>query len=331
MKRYFLLLMVIFMTSCIKDPEMEKNTYEGNFKALWKIIDTRYCYLDSKQIDWNAVYNRYDARLHTIHDERALFDLLAEMLAELKDGHVNLYSDFDVSRYWDWYTDYPSNFNSGILYSEKYLGKSYKIAGGLRYGKIHNETIGYIYYGSFSNSFTNANIHHVFDYFKDCKALIIDVRDNGGGSVVDAERLASYFFTTTTVTGYIAHKTGPGHSDFSKLTPFTSVPHSSLRWDRKVAVLTNRMSYSATNDFVNRMKNAPKAIIVGDKTGGGGGMPLSSELPNGWSVRFSACPMFDIHKIDTEGGIDPDEKIDMDTENNQEDLIIETAIDLLLR
>ena len=52
--------------------------------------------------------------------------------------------------------------------------------------------------------------------------------------------------------------------------------------------------------------------VVGDYTGGGAGMPFSSELPNGWSVRFSACPMYDKDKQSTEFGIAPDYNVGLD-------------------
>ena len=57
-------------------------------------------------------------------------------------------------------------------------------------------------------------------------------------------------------------------------------------------------------------------------------MPFNSELPNGWSVRFSACPMFDAEMQDTEAGIDPDIKENITTEDYRRgiDTIIETAI-----
>ena len=75
------------------------------------------------------------------------------------------------------------------------------------------------------------------------------------------------------------------------------------------------------------MKEMPKAIIIGDKTGGGSGLPFSSELPNGWSVRFSASPMYDPHMQHLEFGIEPDIKVDMTSEDMQKgvDTIIETA------
>ena len=50
-----------------------------------------------------------------------LFEVLGNMLAELKDGHVNLYSVSNTARYWDWYLDYPRNFDEAII--EQYLGR----------------------------------------------------------------------------------------------------------------------------------------------------------------------------------------------------------------
>lgn len=319
--------------SCMSEPVVEPNTPRGNFEALWEIIDTRYCYLDYKNIDWDAVYNKYSVKIDTVSGKYSLFDMLGEMLSELQDGHVNLYSDFDRSRYWNWYTDYPSNFDSDLIFNEKYLGKNYRIAGPFRYRKIAGGRVGYIYYSSFSGSFSNSNIKAIFDQFSDTEGIIIDVRNNGGGLVTNSDMLASYFFTEKTLTGYITHKTGSGHSDFSKPTAVYSLPHENMKWNKRVVVLTNRMSYSATNEFVCRMKQAPQAVIMGDKTGGGGGMPLSSELPNGWMVRFSASPMFDAEMNHTEWGIYPDIEVDLDEMHKAlgYDTIIEKAIDALVK
>ena len=310
---------------------LQPNTNKGNFEALWKIIDNQYCYLDYKNINWDSIHSVYNIKITDFIDEYAFFDLMGSMLGELKDGHVNLYSNFDRSRYWKWFSDYPTNFSSKLIYSKRYLGDNYRIAGGFRYSKIDNDSIGYMYYGSFSNGFSDSNMRYMLSYFSKCKGLIIDVRDNGGGSLDYSEQLASYFFVNDTVTGYIQHKTGTGHSDFSQPTEIKTTAHKTLQWQRHVVVLANRMSYSATNDFVNRMNHAPNCIVVGDKTGGGGGLPLSSELPNGWLVRFSACPMYNSAMENTEWGIEPDVNVQLTTGDEAKgiDTIIEKAISLI--
>jgi len=334
MRKYILILLFVIglLPSCMDEPMMQPNTNAGNFEALWKIIDTRYCYLDYKHINWDSIHTVYKARVDTVKTQLSLFNVLGQMLDELKDGHVNLYSDFDLSRYWKWFTDYPANFDSKLIYNEKYLGADYMIAGGMRYQKIDGGKIGYIYYGSFSDTFTDTNFSYIFNYFSDCKnGLIIDVRDNGGGYLDLSEDLASYFFTKETVTGYMNHKTGNGHSDFSKPTEIKTKTNTNLQWQRPVVILTNRMSFSATNAFVCRMKLAPNATIVGDQTGGGGGLPMSSEIPNGWMVRFSTSPMYDVNMNQIEWGIVPDVKDSLKATDraNGYDTIIERAITIL--
>jgi C-terminal processing protease CtpA/Prc len=88
--------------------------------------------------------------------------------------------------------------------------------------------------------------------------------------------------------------------------------------------------YSAANEFVKYMK-AMGHCVVGDTTGGGSGMPFSAELPNGWSIRFSACPMYDVNGICTEEGVEPDVKVGITDEDFAKgvDTIIETARQLL--
>jgi C-terminal processing protease CtpA/Prc len=100
-----------------------------------------------------------------------------------------------------------------------------------------------------------------------------------------------------------------------------------VRYQKPVVVLANRGCYSAANEFVSIMKSAPQVTVMGDKSGGGSGLPFSSELPNGWSVRFSASPMFNAEKEHIEFGVEPDIYVSMlqaDMEKKK-DTIIEAA------
>ena len=105
-----LFMLLPLFTSCIREEEFN-NSPQGNFEALWKIIDEQYCFLDYKQIDWNAIHDKYQPLITSNMPNDGLFQVLDSMLAELKDGHVNLYSSSNMGRYWDWYLDYPRNFN----------------------------------------------------------------------------------------------------------------------------------------------------------------------------------------------------------------------------
>lgn len=326
-----LLSMLLCFISCTK-VETYEDTPTGNFEALWSIIDEKYCFFDYKAeeygLNWNAVYRKYAHKIDDGMSNAGLFEVLGEMLDELRDGHVNLYAAHDVARYWDFREGYAANFSEEV--QAEYLGTDYKIASGLQY-TILPDNIGYIYVSSFSNSIGEGNLDECLHALALCRGLIVDVRNNGGGNLSYAETLAARFTNRRVLTGYICHKTGPGHSDFSTPEPVYLESSDRIRWQKPVCVLTNRSSYSATNDFVKIMRILPLVTIVGDRTGGGSGLPFSSELPNGWSVRFSACPSFDVDLQHVEFGIDPDVKIDMADEDRARsvDTIIERARSIL--
>ncbi|MBQ3361522.1 MAG: S41 family peptidase [Prevotella sp.] len=317
------LVSLVLLASCVDEVEHD-NTPTGNFEALWEIMDEHYCFFSYKQIDWQAVYNKYKVRVSDKMSENQLFEVCCDMLSELRDGHVNLSYSMDYGRYWAWQEGYPKNFSDTL--ERRYLGTDYKIASSLRY-RVLDDNIGYIRYDSFQKAIGEGNLDDVLVYLALCRGLIIDIRNNGGGDLTTAEMLAGRFVHEKTLVGYMQHKTGTGHNDFSDLEPQYLEPSSNFRWHKPVCVLTNRSVYSAANSFTVMMRALPNVTIVGDHTGGGSGMPMSNSLPNGWSVRYSACPMYDKDKQQTEFGISPDVHVALSDESTAKgiDDIIEAA------
>ena len=327
-----LILLSLIVSSCTKDePQQYVTDPVTNIDALWTILDERYCYFPERNINWDSVHTVYRRKAKFVHNVYQLYDRMAEMIDLLNDGHVNLYTSFDISSSTGWYDSYPTDFSSSILFSDRYLGSNYRRVNYLYYDTIGD--IGYIYLSSFSSSVASSTMHYVDYYFRKTKGIIIDVRNNGGGDLTASSSLAACFFSQKTQVGYIRHKTGTGHTDFSEPEPTYVDPSDSLvDWSgKRVVVLTNRRSYSATNDFVLSMSQAPNAVLVGGITGGGGGMPLSQELPIGWLIRFSAVPMYDLNMRTTEFGIEPDIELHISDENYDAgvDPIIDKAIEIL--
>lgn len=317
--------------SCI-DEEPYVNTPEGNFEALWKLIDERYCFFEYKEkklgIDWDSIHDEYKRRITPKMDNYQLFEVCCDMLSELKDGHVNLSAAFDIGREWSYYEPYPENFDQQI--QQNYLGTDYKIASGLEY-KILDDNIGYVYCESFNNAIGDGNLSYMLDALSTCTGLIVDIRNNGGGRISTAHQLASRFTNEKKLIGYMSHKTGKGHYDLSDPEPVYLEPSDGIRWQKNTVVLTNRRCFSAANDFVKCMKTFPNVTILGDYTGGGSGMPFTQEIPCGWSVRYSAVIIYDKDMNHTEFGIEPDIKAAMEEEDMRKgkDTIIEKAREFL--
>lgn len=329
MKKALLYMIVCLATlvSCI-DTDERPDTPVGNFESLWRIIDEHYCFFDYKQqeygLDWNAVYDKYKVRVNNNMTTVQLFEVLCDMLAELRDGHVNLSSSMNYGRYWTWQEAYPKNYSDTL--ERHYMGTDYLIANGLHY-RVLDDNIGYIRCASFETPIGEGNLDEMLSYLLFCRGLIIDIRNNGGGNLTVAERLAGRFVHEKTLVGYMQHKTGKGHQDFSGLEEIYLEPSSNVRWNKKVCVLVNRSVFSAANEFAVMMHCLPNVTLIGDHTGGGSGLPMSNSLPNGWSVRFSACPMYDNHQQQTEFGIEPDIAVALSNTSMAEnkDDIIEAA------
>jgi len=313
--------------------EQQPNTAQNNFDLLWQIFDERYCFFEEKKVDWEGVYSKYWNKFcvspygnsqYLDPNSPQLFNTMAAMLEELRDGHVTIDDGTTSRTYSGWHTSYSENFSISLIriYREsdrhtKYMDNEMSIS-------VLPESIGYIRCPSFSDKFNRDDLDNVMSRFKGVKGVIIDVRNNGGGLVSEAYMLASRFTREKTHVGYVRYKTGKGHNDFSDFFARYVEPDGTHPFYGKVAVITNRKVYSAANLFVSIMNNLPQVRVMGDNTGGGGGVPISAELYNGWTVKLSTNPVFDINKRSIESGIRPDQSIEL-SKDAKSDNIIEAA------
>lgn len=329
---FLIIFISVFLTSCQQGDFSYDDTPQGNLDALWTLINERYCFLSYKEkelgFSWADLRAKYSAKLNPKMSRVQLFEVLCQMLSELKDGHVNISTSLDLGRNWSWKEDYPENLDTELR--QRYLGTDYHIGSGLKY-TILPDNIAYVVYESFSDAIGEGNLSDMMSFLQLCNGIILDIRGNGGGELTNAERLSRRFTNEKVLVGYMSYKTGKGHDDFSEPRAEYVEPSEHIRWQKPVVLLVNRSCYSAANTFVRNMKEMPLVTVMGDQTGGGSGLPFSSELPIGWSVRFSASPSYDARMQHVEFGIEPDVKASLDESlaASGKDSMIEAARKLL--
>lgn len=325
-----LLILACFsiLTSCEKQLLRSNHTSKPSeiFEFLWNDIHNRYSYFELKDIDWQKQKTIFESRIDNEMSDEDLFEVLSEMLFTLEDGHVNLTSPFNRSRNWNWFQDYPLNYNQGII-DQYYLGRDFHISGPLRHQII--DSVLYINYRTFSEQLRQQDIRAILQRAKNLKGVIIDVRSNGGGALDNAFNLAGAFTEESYTYGKVRIKNGPCSDCFSSWTDLR-VPASNEDWfGGKVLVLTNRASYSTTTYFAEMMRRNPRAVIMGDSTGGGGGSPAFGELANGWMYRFSSTQALTLDEDHFELGIPAD--IFVELQKVDEDQGIDTIIEEALK
>src|SRR6202008_5177823 len=92
----FLAITLITLLSCEEifiERDLEDNPVES-FDFLWSELDEKYSFFEFKNIHWDSVYQVYRPKVNHNMSREELFNVMAQMLNTLRDGHVNLRSEF---------------------------------------------------------------------------------------------------------------------------------------------------------------------------------------------------------------------------------------------
>ncbi|MEX2595648.1 MAG: S41 family peptidase [Salibacteraceae bacterium] len=297
-----------------------------NFEYLWNEIDANYSYFELKDLNWNEVYDYYSKKIDARMSEQELFDVLASMMDTLRDDHANLITPFDVSRY-----NLPlrKNPNYRKRTVEEYYVPNMKITGSFSHGYIKDHEIPYIRYESFANQIDEASLDHIIDMYSGDIFMILDLRENGGGSLENVPLLLERFNINPVPYAYSITRNGPNHDDFSNPEPLYILGNNPIKYKYRLFILLDRGSYSATNFLAVCAKSMHNVFLVGDTTGGGGGLPNGGQLPNGWTYRCSVSQVLDLDGNNhAENGVPPDFLAKFDWNDITKDEVIEKVIEL---
>ncbi len=336
MKKNIALIMLIvpLFWSCEKimfEKDMGSTNPKENFEYLWNQCDTKYSYFELKNVDWNQVHSKYSAMVYDGMSDDSLFNVMGNMLTDLKDDHTNLISDFNVSFFGTNHYG-QDNFDWRIV-TDNYLPRNYYTSGPFRHDFLNNTNgeIGYIRFAEFTGTVNNDNLDFILNRYKNTKGLILDLRENGGGAITDLFNIISRFVETETTVYYSKIKNGPGHNDFTEPEAAIVKPSDNIRYNKKTMVLIDRGTFSAGSFTSLATKAISNLVLVGDTTGGGLGLPNGGQLPNGWTYRFSISQALDLNKENLyEMGVPPDITALFDWNDLGTDEVIERAKQELL-
>lgn len=350
---------IMAFSACEKyEPVREVDTdFVRNYEKFWTLVDENYCFLgtkynNDKNVDWQAVYDKWMPVVkNDVKEEYELFNIIGKSLDVLRDGHIWMISDFKTYSNNEFYlkpdleTYYGTDYEPGLVKraylqtstgKDDYKGdKAFKTRNGLLYGMIERDgkKFAYIYYDDFTVQIDDNDYKYIDPVVQEADAIIFDIRENPGGSGALGLELAGHFMKEETFVGYSTYKSGPGHDDFVDPFEMHVTPSKKYNWaDKQTAILTNRGVYSTANLFTSVMKHAPNAIQVGQRSGGGGGLPMTHYLPNGWVVVFASNILLDVDMNHIEPGIYPDYEAEIgDFKTTGKDGIVEKAIEELLK
>ena len=320
MKKPFILIVLAFAFTSCERAFMEKDEPSNPvnvFDYLWNQVDQQYAFFDVKNIDWDSVREVYRPMVNDNMSNDSLFRVCAAMLNTLQDGHTNLISGFDVSRndsvYYKMYAEKNIDENVVLL---NYLTVNHHTTGSFMHNAIRNGAVAYIRYSSFSDYISEGSLKYLVNRYKNCKGMVIDLRQNSGGSISNIAALLSIFDNHKQPLYQCQAKSGPAHDAFADAVTVYAADSSILgknnAYTKPVAVLIDRGSYSATSFFAICTMAYDNIRLFGDYSGGGLGLPNGGVLPNGWTYRFSTTRTLAIDGRNYENGVPPDVRVLLD-------------------
>lgn len=162
------------------------------------------------------------------------------------------------------------------------------------------------------NGFANPNqcggeATKALEVVADAGALIVDLRENGGGSPAMVAYISSYLFDQRTHLNDIWTR---GTNETAEYWTH-DVPGRKYGGTKPVYVLTSSFTFSAAEEFTYNLQSLKRATIVGEQTRGGAhptrGMQIDNQFSMGVPFARSINP---ITRTNWEGtGITPDVKV----------------------
>ncbi len=148
------------------------------------------------------------------------------------------------------------------------------------------------------------------NFLANARAVIIDLRQNGGGSPLTIQVISSYFLDEYTHLNSFEWR---GADSIQQFWTLPYVPGKNM-YGTDLYILTSRRTFSGAEEFTYNMKNLERATIVGETTGGGA-HPGGSRIINDYFLVWvpSGRAINPISKTNWEGkGIDPDISVPQD-------------------
>lgn len=332
-------LLLVGCGSTLVGPDPEEGP-EELFEVFWESYDRHYAHFLLKDIDWDQVYEQQRPRVGPETTDDELFEIFADMITLLEDGHVYVVGDERRAVSNRHLRAGRSTFDAGVVEKNYLLGTDQEVADGrIVYGQL-DEGIGYIRIGTLSggDGFGRRargwieEFDTVMSQLSDASAIVLDLRNNGGGRASNSKYIASYFAEERRKFLVTRSRSGPGHEEFSPPRNWYVTPASQDVFTGPVVLLTNRRTFSAAEWLTLALRQFDHVVHMGTHTGGGLAMFLPRQLSNGWmytiSVQDTRCPQGRSYE---RVGIAPHRYLDVveDQLDNGRDPMLDAAVEFL--
>lgn len=224
--------------------------YAERFERAWRLVNERYWDLSAQGVDWEAAADRYRPLALEAADEAAFHEVLEEMYGELGDDHSLYVPPTRVEEIRREYGHLPCLALVGEQHQEKRLGRvvyrSYEEVGYVRLPDLASPGVA----GDTRRAVAALRAAGV-------KGLILDLRGNPGGRLVEMMQVAGIF-----TRGFLWRVL----TRWSLPLPYPAL--GSVETELPLLVLTDAEVNSAAEGLAGGLQQQGRALVVGEATAG---------------------------------------------------------------
>ncbi len=289
--------------SFLKDPaqKMSKKEIKVLIDSLDKALHRSYVYPDKVDLMLTNVKKNYKSGAYNKIENRneLASQLFNDIQQAYKDGHFFIRYNPQLSEF------ITAPKPDSIQKDEREMGvnEARESNFGFRKTEILQGNIGYLRLDRFYPFIDDAKptMDGAFRFVSNCKALIIDLRFNGGGNPDMVLQTQSYFFKEKTRMNDILD------SRNDTIKRWADPTTTNFKLNMPVYILTSRYTFSGAEDFAYGLQQVKRATVVGDTTGGGAHPSGEFSIGQGFVIRIPTHRSFNlITKTDWEGtGVRP--------------------------
>lgn len=282
-------------------PPPTREIQEASFHALRAAVTERYSYRDLRGVDWEAEFAAHRAALVEAPSRAAFAIETARLLRKARDLHISV--QLGVARLPTHQPNSRLNCNPDVLKTlvENWTPHGQVVTTGTIPLKLPapdgtapapdpdtkpRPAIGYIAIHTCPQ--TPEPLQPAIDAlarFIDAPGIIIDLRDNGGGSESPVKAFAGCFLDAPAVYSFNDYRDAAAEGGFGKRLSRTVAPAPDSaklpRYRGRVAVLIGPVVCSSAESFALMLAANPRAVLIGERTLGSSGNPRPCQLPNG--------------------------------------------------
>jgi carboxyl-terminal processing protease len=284
-----------------------------NFEFVWRTLDRNYGQFLVKHVDWDALYRVYRPTVTAATTDQELWDILLSMMGHLNDGHLALADGtrrIGGGRNNGLFTN--NEFSLDLVKSKYLQGKFTEALGGSFISGWLAEGVGYLYIGDLKDGLEpiTKTIDAMMAEFAKARVMVVDVRNNPGGTGRAVKIVANRFADRLRRYGTERTRYGLKHDDFWPEEFGNIEPAGPLQFTGPTVLLTDRISASAAEGFTMAMRVLPHVTVVGDTTEGALSSQFPDRMPNGWTLWVAFKEVRDHEGVCWDGvGIPPDLRV----------------------